>query len=179
MPCRGGGPAQRSSLVDGIALGSRNTQNALINDSSATKYVYPPSTNGSANSSLVSRQELSDVQNELNQVTEILCDLCKNIEENNDNYFSKDPILREWWENHKEMDRIREEQYRTEKGAALENATRARVQQKKYIKYLLDDFLDNEDKEFFNKKIATYQLEIDRAITKFPELAKELELSKL
>jgi len=160
MPCRGGGPSRSSESVS----------NAIAAASSPYD-TYGGTGNGF--SQLASRKEVEAAEKERDEVTGMLCELCQLLEDTDPKYINN-PILKTWWETHKELDRIRLEEYRVNKSAALKNATEARTQQKKYMKYVLDEFLDKEDKEFFNKKIAVYQLEINQAIQDFPELASKL-----
>jgi len=144
---------------------------------SSGETCLPPSSNSISISSLpglISGSAFKRVKDDLDEVTSILCGLCTSIEESENNYFRNDPILREWWEHHKEED-IRQKKEEQEKyDAALANALNARKLQRRYIKYLLDEFLTPEDKDYFNSNLRKLQVEIDEALGNFPEMLKDL-----
>ena len=120
---------------------------------------------------LASSADLREAKEKLDDVTSMLCELCGELEDNNQDIYIKDiPELKVWWIAHKEQDRINAEIRKEQYEAALENARNARKQQKQYLKYLLDEFLDEADKEYFKRKLHNLQVEIDEAVGNFPEM---------
>lgn len=149
MPCRDGGP----SLANSLAFPSQAQSTAA------------------GLGGIVSSADLRETKERLDHVTSLLCELCSELEAHNqEDYISDNPELEDWWEDHQEQDRKAREQRQKEYDVALENAQRARAQQKNYIARLLDENMDDEDKMYFKSKLHRLQVEIDEAFENFPDL---------
>jgi hypothetical protein len=108
-------------------------------------------------------------------VESMLINACQYLETYTNNFFKENPEINKWWTNKKEEERqlkIEKENQLKEAKRRLEEISR---RQKKYLKYLLDEDLEVEDREYFQKRISNLRDEIEYISESYPELSKNLE----
>jgi hypothetical protein len=151
MPCRSG--YETDSGISNLT----NTRNVAGNAFKSNLHLPIGET-------LVSREKLDDV-------VALLCEVCRIMElRNDDSYFKNNPELRKWWQAHKEEDRIRLEKEKKEKEEARKSLETIHRRQKKYLKYILDENLEAEDRDYFQKKMSVLRLKEEGILQRFKDL---------
>ena len=113
--------------------------------------------------------EVEAMENKINNLTALLCEVLTTLEEKAPEYIDC-PDVRNWWEQHKEDDRIRTEEEKEKFLVALASAKEASIQRKKYFKYLIDPDLDQDDKNHFSTRMQKMTEKIQQHIRNFPEI---------
>jgi hypothetical protein len=111
-------------------------------------------------------------------VESMLINACQYLETYANNFFKENSEINKWWVDKKEEER----QLKIEKENQLKEAKR-RVEeisrrQKKYLKYLLDEDLEVEDREYFQKRISNLRDEIEYISGIYPELLEDHQTKK-
>jgi hypothetical protein len=123
-------------------------------------------------------ESVSDARKKLNEVTALLCQVCRAMDINHDDtYLKHNPELRYWWDAHKEEDRKRLQKEKEEKEAAMQALETIKDRKKKYFGLMLEEKLEPDDREYFNRKFNSMDREAETIFLRFPDLREKYERS--
>ncbi len=116
------------------------------------------------------------VQKKLDEIEGYLFGICSSVEEAGWSEFIEDnPKLKKWFRDfkEKEIERVRLEKEEFDK--ATQEALEYKKHLRHYVRYLLDENLDDEDRTFFERKLERRKNELGSLYYKFEGLEKVID----
>ena len=121
-------------------------------------------------------ESVSSIRKKLSEVTSLLCQVCRSMDiREDDTYLKYNPELRYWWDAHKEEDRKRLQKEKEEREAAIQSLETIKDRKKKYFKFMLDETLESDDREYFNRKFNSMDQEAETIFLRYPNLREKYE----
>lgn len=128
------------------------------------------------NSAFVSQDRLEKVKKNMTEIEEMLIETCRRLEESGQHReVFKDPKLKKWWEAHKAREIQKAEERRKAFVEALGIAKDLRHKLKHYLKYILDENIEDDDRSHFQKKIDDFNRQLQNLYNRYDGLEKKVQ----